>query len=406
MSDARRTISIAASRFNSPCTIDVWELGPTMDGPFEELYKAYLINERLWPRFAVKKSNAWNTFMAAAEQYFGEHLPLAGTNSFLHVEHYFENFNGLWQIMFRRGMLEFAERLWETALEPVLQWEANHPGERIHKGTPYYFWAMTALLRGDADQGFLLAHQALDEDKASTGQPKPDLPAYALVSLNHQKADQAFKEWVDLHATFFEDFIKNYSVTFSRALTMDAVKRRFMDTVEVDTVFLFTHALARLRKISNVPHHVVRNSFAAQLQINLLFDLTLVIDSAIKARMPASALAKNPKAKRRTIRKPTFIDLAECLLNAAGHRLTNQQLREVCGLFSQFDKTLTAAVGGQMSIKSHTQLDRLQCDIAVAYGLRNRGAHNVATSAVVQKRFHDLEQAVFRVLCATIDYLY
>lgn len=114
--------------------------------------------------------------MAASQQYFDDNLPSAETKGFIHVEEYFENFSGLWQIMFRRGMLEYAERLWETALEPVLQWEVNHPGKRIHKGTPYYFWAKTALLRGDADQGFLLAHQALDEDARAPEKRQPTCP--------------------------------------------------------------------------------------------------------------------------------------------------------------------------------------------------------------------------------------
>lgn len=388
MSGARRTISIAASSFNLPYTINVCEMGPPMDGLFEDLYRAYLINERFWPRFAVKKSSIWNTFVAASKQYFDENLRSAGTKPFLHVEQYFENFSGLWQLMYRRGMLEYAERLWEIALEPVLEWEMNHPDKRIHKGTPYYFWAMTALLRGDTDRGFLIAHQALEEDVLSTGCTTPDLPAHALVSLNHQKTDQAMNPWVNEHADFLDSFIANYVATYNRSLTIDDVKRRFMDKAEVDTLFLFTHTLARLRTIAKVPDHVVQNSFAAQLQINLLFDLTLVIDSAIKVKKPAKY----------------FGQLTENLLSAAQHPV---KLGDVAQKFeADFDRTLSAALDASLVLRPGHPLDRLQCDAAAAYGLRNRAAHQVATSAAIQMRFHDVEQAIFRVLCATIDYLY
>jgi|SRR5918996_1351579 hypothetical protein len=34
----------------------------------------------------------------------------------------------------------------------------------IHKGSAYYFWAVTCILKEDLEKGFLLMHQALEED--------------------------------------------------------------------------------------------------------------------------------------------------------------------------------------------------------------------------------------------------
>jgi hypothetical protein len=53
-----------------------------------------------------------------------------------------------------------------------------------------------------------------------------------------------------------------------------------------------------------------------------------------------------------------------------------------------------------------TALDRLQRIVALAYGLRNCGAHNTGTAANVWSRFDEVERSLFRVLFATIDHLY
>jgi hypothetical protein len=59
-----------------------------------------------------------------------------------------------------------------------------------------------------------------------------------------------------------------------------------------------------------------------------------------------------------------------------------------------------------LTVQPNMTLDRLQCDVALAYGLRNHGAHNTGTAPTIWNRFPDVQQAVFRVLCATVDYLY
>ena len=350
-----------------------------MDQGFERLYAAYFGNAAL----------PWEEFTAAALQYFDSN---AGTATA--ADAYFNNFTVIWNsILERGGSLERAERIWEQALQPAQQWEQAHLGQRLHKGTPYYFWGMTALLRGDIDHGYLLIHQAVDEDIQTSGQQAPPTPAYALVTLNYEQVHQAFRQWVLHQASFLNDLIQKYNTTHQRTLTIDAVKRRFLDTApSVETVFLLTYTIARLTKITGLPRHVTSNPFAGQLQLNLLFDLTLVIDTAIKE-------------KNRGYWK--FMHHAERLLAAGGHQLTNNQLGDINGQFeNDFEITLQAGLDGTLIVQPSVTLDRLQCDVALAYGLRNYGAHNIETAPTVWKRFPDLQEALFRVFCATVDYLY
>jgi hypothetical protein len=342
---------------------------------FDRLHAAFLGNTPL----------PWEEFTAAALQYLDTN---AGTST-AH-DAYFANFTVVWRSIVGTGDLQHAEHIWKRALEPAQQWEQALQGQRLHKGTPYYFWAMTALLRGDTDHGYLLMRQSVDEDIRTSGQRTPDTPGYALVSLNYNKVDQAFREWVVDQATFFNDLVRNYAATHQRNLTIEDVKNRFIDvTPSVETVFLLTYTLARLMKIVRLPDHATRNAFAGQLEINLLFDVTLVIDAAIKAKNPAQW---------------KFIHHAEHLLTAAGYPLTNQQLGEINGQFERdFNAALQAVVDGTLTLPPNTILNRLQSDVALAYGLRNRGAHKIETAPTIWNRFQAVQRALFRVLCATID---
>jgi hypothetical protein len=348
-----------------------------MDLAFDRLHAAYFANAVL----------PWEEFTAAALQYFDSNAGAPPAH-----DAYFNNFTVIWRSIIDTGRLDHAEHVWELALQPALSWEQANQDQRLHKGTPYYFWAMTALLRGNTDYGYILIHQSLDEDIRSSGQQTPDTPGYALVSLNYEKLDQAFRPWVVEQAAFVNDLITNYSVTHTRALRIEDVRQRFFEAPpDIETVFLLTYTIARLRRIAHLPRHVTRNTFAGQLEINLLFDVALVIDAAIKAKNQAHW---------------QFIQHAGCLLKVAGHALTHQQLGELSGQFERdFDATLRAALEGTMTIQL-LPLDRLQCDVALAYGLRNRGAHNVASVPTIWKEFPSVQHALFRVFFATIDYLY
>jgi hypothetical protein len=277
------------------------------------------------------------------------------------------------------------------ALNPALEWEGTHPGQQIDKGVPYYFWAIAALLRGSIDGGYVLAHQAAEEDsRTSSGLKYPDTPAYALVSLNYDKVDQAFKSWVDEQADFFKVFITDYSNVHGRSFSIDGVRDRFLrNPPNHALVFLLTHTIARLKEMSEIPDEAKRNQFVGQLQLNILFDLLLVIDNAIKE--------KNPSQWQ-------FVDHGTYLLNRAGHALP--QLGELSPRFkNNFGACMTDALDGTLTINGRI-LDSLQCDVAIAYALRNRGAHHIKSESVIWNNFDRIQRAVFRTFCATIDHLY
>lgn len=343
--------------------------------------------ERSYVGYFSGQEFPWDEIDAVATAHFDAHP----TDPAAHDE-YFNNFVSLWQDLLENGNFSRAEFTWVRVLRPALAWEAAHPGQFLHKGTPYYFWAMTVIIRRDMDRGYLLAHRAFEEDQRTSGQDRPNTPGLALVSLDHTKADQAFRVWVEHQAKYLAQHLANYNATHARTLTMDDLKRRFLaNPPSTDALFLFTYTIARLLNIGADAAHVRTNAFAGQLELNLCFDLALVIDGIIHAKNTTES---------------TFSKHAEYLLQHAGHPLTQNQLQEhVNGHFKHnFDAAIQTALDGTMTIPGLT-LDRLQSDVALAYGLRNYGAHNTGTATTVYTRFPDVEHALFRVFFASIDFL-
>ncbi len=360
---------------------DVHPLGQAnLEVAFERLYEKVMV-ARAEPELDAE-------FRTAASQYFDSYV--SSVNAPAAHDHYFYGFSPLWAYFRGNGRLDLAEYIWQMALDPARKWEGAHSGQQIDKGVPYYFLAIAALLRGSIDSGYILAHQAAEEDRRTSSGPRyPDTPAYALVSLNYDKDDQAFKAWVDEQAKFFKGFITEYSSTHGRSFSIDDVRDRFLrNPPNHDVVFLLTYTLSRLKEMSAIPSEAKQNLFVGQLQLNLLFDLLLVIDDAIKQKNPS---------------KWQFVDHGIYLLGRAGHPLP--QLGELNVQFkSNFGPRVTDALDGRLTISGKV-LDRLQCDVAIAYGLRNRGAHTIKSEPVIWNDFDRIQRAVFRTFCAAIDYL-
>jgi len=362
-----------------------------MDDAFDQLYKEFSEKRLLRVDDELK---------AAASRYFDSFI--GSVHSPAAHDHYFYCFLPIWNVLLSTGRPGLAERLWELAFEPVRQWEFAHPGQPVDKGALCYFWGWSALLNGNLDRGYLLIHQSFEEDSRTSGQQTPRTPSYALISLDYQQDRQAMQEWVLTQASFLEIFVDDYSATHHRSLTIDDVKRRFFDSPpDYDAIFLLTFTVARLHGISGLPDQAKRNAFAGQIELNLLFDLLLVIDVAIRHANPAKQVMKRGKMS-----DPMFYDQATFLLQRAGRALQQRDFQDV---HAQFDADFGAAIRDALdgTLKSQwVTLDRLQSDVHLAYELRNRGAHQIETVPIIWEDFDRVQRAVFRCLCATIDFLY
>jgi len=360
--------------------IEINDLTPELNDEFVAFHEAY---------FAQGSVN-WDKFESIAIDFFNKNQdPRQPAH-----DNYFNSFTVVWRHFLGSRNYDQAEYIWKMALSPALLWEQRNQGKRIHKGTPYYFWGWTALQRGDLDKAYALLHLAVSEDIKTSGKDYPDTPAYWFASLDYEKAGRAFGgEWLYKQMKFLDSRQNKYSSRYNRTFQLEDFKSKFLHAPpSVDIGFLFAYTVARLMQLANIPSRALLTSFASQLEANLLFDLALVIDGAIKK--------KNPSKWR-------FIHHAEHLLSSVGEPLNEAQLSEINNAINaNFDQALAKILDGQFRFSDNTTLSIAQIDVALAYGMRNRGAHDVSAAPTVWNRFADIEQALFDVLYMVVDFLY
>jgi len=360
----------------------IQDLGDSLNQGFINLHKHFL----------TKEPFNYLEFDKAAHSYFDSHVgDWAAHNAF------FNNFTIIWRWLLEMGHFVAAENVWEFALASANSWENAHRSRRLHKGTPYYFLGMTVVLRGDLDRGFLLMHQALDEDIQSSGTSSPDTPASAFATLDYRKQDQAFRNSVQDTATFLDQLLTEYRQARGKTLTLDAFRDRLFNIAHLrDPLFLLVFALFKMKTLLTGLRPVLRtNEFAGLLETGLLFDLCLVIDSVIGYK---------------NLRSWRFIDhlaylSSACQFNLSRDRLT--QLNSAWGQdFRDFPNVANALLSGTFSFQDGLRLCPAEVDVALAYGLRNLGAHRVVGLPVIYEKFEDVSHRTMNVLFLAVEHLY
>lgn len=353
-------------------------LNPSLDQEFVTLHSAFLSSTTC----------RWDSFVTAAHAYLSQ----PGIGGHQHGQ-FFNNFTILWRNFLRAGQFDAAERIWNMACAIAWDWEHANFGRLVHKGTPYYFWGMTALQRGDIDRGYALMHQALEEDVRESGQQFPPTPALAFATMNAEQPEQAAFDWVAQKAQVADRYLKSYRQSSGMALDFSGLNARFLQhPPNRYTVYSLSYVLGRLSKLVKAPAQVLESEFAAQLNMDLIFRLLQVLESALKAKNPAGS---------------TFFSHAVFLAQRTSLNLTQPDLSHVnTEAKKDFEKTLRDLLVGVFALPGGRAAIALERDLAVAYACRNYGAHQLSPVSTVLNRVEEIKQAVFNTLFLTIETLY
>jgi hypothetical protein len=356
----------------------VEDVGDSLTEAFLKLHAAFFGNDYC----------SLTEFGDSALEFFSDHE----ADSNFH-DKYFNNFTIIWQKFLQAGQYDEAESIWEMALEPALKWEQHNQGKYIHKGTPLYFWAMTSILKGDLDKGYTLMHQALKEDIRTSGKQFPKTPGFFFATLNYLEVRQAFRGFVLRQADYLSKLIESYSVNHGRQFTLEQFQDRFLSNPpSPDTVFLLAYTLARFLQLEKTPQWALLSDFAGQLEMNLLFDVSLVIDSTIKSK---------------NANKWKFIDHMALLARRGKIDLNKRKLQRINRSFNNdFDATLQGLVDGTFKFNDGSNLSALGCDVAITYGLRNHGAHSISSVSTIWNQFLRIKHGLFNALFLAAELLY
>lgn len=355
------------------------DLGKPLNEQFKLLHRSFLRG----------KPFNYATFERECHSYFDRNPQTSPADDL-----FFNNFTVIWRALLELKRFKSAEEVWNFALDCTYSYEESRKGQRRHKGTPYYFWGMTAILEGNIEKGVLLMHQALDEDIKTTNSLNPDTAARAFVFLDYGKQEQAFRYKVQEIASFLEKFLAQYRAKRKGQLTIDMFRSRFLEDPNLrDAAFAFVFVLFKIESLLKKELlNIRKNDFAGLLESGVIFDLCLILDAAIHY--------KNSSCWK-------FIDHAARLSSERRLSLTKDRLVEINSAYNKnFGIATTAVLGGSFSFLDGSRLSDAEGDIAVAYGFRNLGAHELVGAAFIYENFEVLVQRVLSSIFMAIECMY
>lgn len=373
--------------------VDVTSLGEPMDSYLEAFFtKFFSTLSEPYPNFSKA---SYNELRKKIFSYFDSKI-----NNLPGHDYLFNNLTIIWKIYQNNGRLGEAQQFWQDILIIVQEWEQTRC-KRIHKGSLFYFWSQTAILQGQFDKGFFLIHSAYEEDVLTHKNVMPGTPAFKTVSLNYSAEDNFLYDLVKAWANYLSGFIETYHKLSGTMFSLDDFQNNFLNKPpDRETLFSFTYTLARFFDFdSTIPPAIIKGSFASLFELNLLFDLVLVIDSLIYS----SLVSPGPNDWG-------FKNLAKHLLLESGLRtdpgITRSYLQEIHDLSKiNFVMTLTLLLDQTFVYKDGSSLSRLESDIGLALCLRNFSAHKIGSFPMVHERFKEIRQSLYNVLFLAVETL-
>jgi hypothetical protein len=301
-------------------------------------------------------------------------------------DRYFENFTIVTGNLLTsaRGQYRNALILWERVIDSVKDYE-NKTGKQLHKGTPYYFSSIAAILSNDFDEAFILMHLALEEDKRNHSNYK-DGPAYLFLSLDNKRPDQYFKPFVDGMAEFIEKRLNigsnNYQKLRGGVLDYDNLRIKFLDNdvISDEMKFYFVYSIIRLWRLRKLHKSKISDDIMAPtIFTQSLGGLLIIIEWFIKNKYP----------NHRNTFGPSF----EALVNSEGW---SSDFRS-----GSVNRALEA--GFNVWVDDCLAENSLFGDFKLSYGLRNFAFHKIESQKKLWERYTDVLQAILNCLFKSIE---
>src|SRR5579875_256931 len=384
MSNRRLQTPLTQSQYNIVGRmIYLWNLGSPLTEDFLEMYSTHYTNG-IFDASGLF-NNSFDFFDANYQ------------NSDV-INSYFENYSILWTEFMSSGRYTEAAKVYEEfALNIVWRWERQNSGKLLHKGTPYYFLGVSKITMGDLDDGFLLMHQALEEDKRTFGNQQPPTPAYSFVTLDDSNQSQFFIVRVKQTSNYLDQRLAEYRRLGRGSLTLPVFKTKFLKKAQLEEpIFYFVVLLHRLLSFSVLESRIKNNILGSLHETSLLFSLTLVIDATLRN--------KDTNTKHKYFREFLAYLAQNCTPPLT---FTDADFRKLSRDFEQnFSQILRELLESRYRCQSGGALSPIEEDIALAHGFRNFGAHKIEYQAEIINNVDSILQRLFNVLFFAVEHLF
>jgi hypothetical protein len=295
----------------------------------------------------------------------------------------------IWNELLKNEQYAQAQIFWENVLQMVERL-AEHFNHRIHKGAIFYYLGISAILNGEIEKGYRLMGEALAEDIETYKKADPDTPAYKFVHFDYEGKDQKFRYYLEDLRGILIDYLGKYKKENPSKLDSNDIQKKFLSIhPNNESVLLLNYSLARIKQRFSV-NNSSGNFLAGILDLNLLFDLTQVIDMSLNPRIgtPITDFTELWKKKNSNVNQQKLGDLNSYIKN-------NGNIYVV----------ISSLLSRNFNDLNWGKLDPIEYDIAIVYVIRNHSAHNIDPHLMLPINSYALLQSIFNVLFFTIDIL-
>ena len=306
-------------------------------------------------------------------------------------------------ILREKGLDKATDIYWERVHKSILEFEDRFK-EQIHKGALYYFWAKPVLNNREIERGFLLIHQALQEDNKTHGINFPNTPAFKTATLNYEDNKQFLFDFVIKWRKYLDNKIKAYNSEFQKGLTIEDFHKKFLEKPhDIDCIFSFTYSIACLDMNDEIPQYLQENNFAGLNTLSILSRIVLVIDSSL--------YYKKPKKQKQEKKNFLYSSLVHDFILTTNKKLKSQMIDSYVKEIREYpdnniNDLITSLLDGDFEFKNTYAPSKIESLIYLSYVIRNFGAHNLKSLPIIWKRREEIIQSMFSVLFFTIETYY
>jgi hypothetical protein len=180
----------------------------------------------------------------------------------------------------------------------------------------------------------------------------------------------------------------------NRKMTLSDLRVRFLrNSLLEEQAFLFVFEIFHLKKLlaeSNLG--LAHNDFVSLLHAETIFELCIILDNVIRKKNPA---------------KGQYIDHLAFLSSMMSLNLTKDRLGKINGCFkNDFPKKLTDLLRSQYTSPDGANIQGIEEDLVITYGLRNFGAHEIQNQPEISNNLEAIVQRCMNSIFFTITSLY
>lgn len=289
---------------------------------------------------------------------------------------------------------------WQAILEITRRWEETNNPITIHKGTPLFFLAENYLLIGDRDNGFVYLYSALEDDKKlpQLGYPK-NAPAYFTARMLDKQGNHMYffiRELWNKLGGFISDYKKNYNQSF----TGPQFEFKFLRNDDLsDIVYFFVYNFLFLYDLDkNTRRELLQNEFSRLRILDLVFNLSLIIDEVLKEVYRQSMGAKYDRMFQGVL---WYCNIKNLIPQADLENYCKNDLK----INDEQPDTVIPRLLSKTEKCNGTLIKNEVLSLLIAYHLRNHGGHNIDQQNILTYKYDGIIQELFMALFLVVELL-